>query len=282
MIGNQSVTVIQQAANCTYALSTTQASGSASAFAGSVQLTTPSGCSWSAVSNSPWIAVTNGSGTGSAMISYSVASNTTNSARYGSISVAGSATLSVTQAGPLGQTITFGPLSNRALGTPPFTVSAMASSGLPVSFEAVIEGGLRSRTVCKVSGATVTLVAAGQCAIEATQAGNVDYLAAAPVDQSFQVTQGSQTIDFAPLSNQRLATQPLLISATASSGLGVSFASTTETVCTVTSRSFRGELQTVNYVTLMEVGQCTIQASQAGNANYLRATPVAQSFQVTP
>jgi hypothetical protein len=282
MIGNQSVTVIQQAANCTYALSSTQAVGNVSAFAGSVQLTTPPGCSWSAISNSPWIAVTNGSGTGSAMISYSVASNTTSTDRYGSISVAGSATLSVTQAGPVGQTIAFGPLSIRALGTPPFTVSAMASSGLPVSFDAVIEGRFRSGTVCEVSGATVTLAAVGPCTIEATQAGNVDYLAAPPVEQSFQVTQGSQTIDFAPLSNQPLATPPLLINATASSGLGVSFASTTETVCTVTSRSLRAGRRTVNYVTLREAGQCTIEASQAGNANYLPATPVAQSFQVTP
>jgi hypothetical protein len=32
-------------------------------------------------------------------------------------------------------------------------------------------------------------------------------------------------------------------------------------------------------VTLVAVGTCTIQATQAGNANYAAATPVNQSFQ---
>jgi hypothetical protein len=34
-------------------------------------------------------------------------------------------------------------------------------------------------------------------------------------------------------------------------------------------------------VTLVSVGTCTIQATQAGNANYAAATPVSQSFEVT-
>jgi hypothetical protein len=33
-------------------------------------------------------------------------------------------------------------------------------------------------------------------------------------------------------------------------------------------------------VTLVAVGTCTIQATQAGNANWAAATPVSQSFQV--
>jgi hypothetical protein len=44
--------------------------------------------------------------------------------------------------------------------------------------------------VCTVSGATVTLVSAGTCTIQATQAGNANYAAATPVNQSFQVTPG--------------------------------------------------------------------------------------------
>jgi hypothetical protein len=35
-------------------------------------------------------------------------------------------------------------------------------------------------------------------------------------------------------------------------------------------------------VTLVALGTCTIQATQAGNANYAAATPVTQSFQVVP
>jgi uncharacterized protein (TIGR03437 family) len=85
----------------------------------------------------------------------------------------------VTQAG---QTIAFGALANRSLGTAPFTVGATASSGLPVSFNS------QTTSVCTVSGSLVTLAAAGTCTIQATQPGNGTYLAATPVNRSFTVT----------------------------------------------------------------------------------------------
>ncbi|MGB0109500.1 MAG: hypothetical protein WBP52_13460 [Terriglobales bacterium] len=80
------------------------------------------------------------------------------------------------------QTIIFGALSNQALlGTAPLALSATASSGFAVSF------GPTTPAVCTVSSATVTLVGAGTCTIQATQAGNTNYAAATPVNQSFQV-----------------------------------------------------------------------------------------------
>jgi hypothetical protein len=80
------------------------------------------------------------------------------------------------------QAIIFGRVANRALGSAPFTVSASATSGLPVSFISLTE------SVCTVSGTTVTLVATGTCTIRATQTGGGVYAAALPDDQSFQVT----------------------------------------------------------------------------------------------
>ena len=80
------------------------------------------------------------------------------------------------------QTITFGPLTGRLLGDPPFTVSATASSTGAVGFSSLTSG------VCNVNGTTVTLVAAGTCAIRASQPGDGFYYAAAPnVDQTFTV-----------------------------------------------------------------------------------------------
>jgi hypothetical protein len=163
------------------------------------------------------------------------------------------------------QTITFGALPNEAFGTVPFGVTAIASSGLAVSFNS------QTAPVCTVSGSTVTLVSVGTCTIQASQAGNSNWAAATPVNQSFQVTQGSQTITFGALSNEPMGTTPFTVSATASSGLSVSFNSQTTAVCTVTGST----------VTLVSVGTCTIQATQAGNTNYAAATPVNQSFQVT-
>jgi hypothetical protein len=87
----------------------------------------------------------------------------------------------VTQPSQTSQTITFGSLSDMALGSAPITLSATASSGLPVSFAST------TTSVCTVSGSTSTLVAVGTCTIQATQAGNATYAAAAPVSQSFQV-----------------------------------------------------------------------------------------------
>jgi len=165
------------------------------------------------------------------------------------------------------QTITFGALSNKALGSAPFTLSATASSSLPVSFSST------TTSVCTVSGATATVVAVGTCTIQASQAGNATYAAATPVSQSFQVTQPSQTsqtITFGSLSNMALGSAPFTLTATASSGLAVSFASTTTSVCTVSGSTS----------TLVALGTCTIQATQAGNATYAAATPVSQSFQV--
>jgi uncharacterized protein (TIGR03437 family) len=169
----------------------------------------------------------------------------------------------VTQAG---QTIAFGTLSNQVYGTAPFGVSATATSGLAVSFNSLTAGA------CTVSGNTVTLLAGGQCTIEATQTGNANYSAAPAADRSFQVTPAGQTIAFGTLTNQVYGTAPFTVSATASSGLAVSFNSQTAGVCTVSG----------NTVTLLAGGQCTIEATQTGNANYSAAPAVDRSFQVTP
>ncbi len=164
------------------------------------------------------------------------------------------------------QTITFGALSNQTYGTAPITVSASASSGLAVVFYSL------TTRVCTVLGTNVTLVGVGTCTIEAEQFGNADYSAATPVTQSFQVTQGSQTITFGALSNQPLSASPITVSATASSGLPVRFNSQTPNKCTVSGTT----------VTLVATGTCTIQATQAGNADYTAAAPVDESFQVSP
>jgi hypothetical protein len=85
----------------------------------------------------------------------------------------------------LSQTINFAALSNQPFGAAPSTVTATASSGLSVSFNS------QTLSICTVSGSQVTLVAVGTCTIQATQAGNTNYAAATPVNESFQVTPGS-------------------------------------------------------------------------------------------
>jgi len=160
------------------------------------------------------------------------------------------------------QTITFAPLAGKSYGNPPFTVSAAASSRLAVTFSS------STTTVCAVSGNTVTIVTGGTCTIKASQAGNVSYAAAAAISQSFTIARASQTITFGAIANSAFGVAPFTVDATASSGLAVTFASTTPTVCTVSGST----------VAIRAAGTCTILAAQAGNISYNAAASVSRSF----
>jgi 2',3'-cyclic-nucleotide 2'-phosphodiesterase (5'-nucleotidase family) len=96
-----------------------------------------------------------------------------------------SGTLTVGQAS---QTISFGALGSVAVNTPPFTLSATASSSLPVSYSS------SNAAVATVSGNTVTIHGAGSADITATQDGSADVLAATPVTKTLVVTSGAPAV----------------------------------------------------------------------------------------
>jgi len=160
------------------------------------------------------------------------------------------------------QTITFNTIPSQLIGTP-LTLTATASSGLTVSYSST------TTTVCTVSGSTATFLASGPCSITASQSGNSTYAAASPVTQSFSVLLAPQTITFNTIPSQLVGT-PLTLTATASSGLTVSYSSTTTTVCTVSGST----------ATFLAAGPCSITASQSGNSKYAAASPVTQNFTV--
>jgi predicted outer membrane repeat protein len=163
--------------------------------------------------------------------------------------------------GHAAQTITFAPIASQAVLTT-VNLMATASSGLPVDFAS------ETPAVCTVSGSIASLIAGGSCTINATAAGNDVYFAAPAVSQRFAVSKASQTIDFPTILAQTAGTT-LNLSATASSGLVVSFASESPGVCTVSG----------SVASFIASGHCTIKASQEGNAQYAVAT-VSQSFGV--
>jgi hypothetical protein len=168
-------------------------------------------------------------------------------------------TLSVTAAA---QTITFGAFPNVTYGVGPITLGASASSSLPVSY--AVTGP------ATVAGSTLTITGAGLVTVTASQAGNTDYAAATPVSQPFTVNQASQTVTFNTIPAQVAGTS-IPLTASATSGLMVSFTSLSTGVCTVAGTT----------ATLLTAGTCTIQASQGGNANYTAATVVSESFTVS-
>ena len=85
---------------------------------------------------------------------------------------------------------------------------------------------------------------------------------------SFQIDGLNQSTNFAPLSNKTYGNAPFAVSATASSGLEVSFSASGN--C-----SIAGSL-----VTLTGAGNCTITASQPGNADFSPAQDVSQTFSI--
>lgn len=80
----------------------------------------------------------------------------------------------------------------------------------------------------------------------------------------------AQTITFNALSSVTYGGPPIALTATASSGLAVSYSSSNTAVATVSGST----------VTIVGVGSTNITASQAGDGTWAAATPVVQSLTV--
>ena len=144
-----------------------------------------------------------------------------------------------------------------ATGTPSvFTFGVTGTLPMGVSLNSMT--GNLSGTPSQAGMFTVTLSVSNGVAPNASQMFTLN------------VSKAAQTISFTGPGSQPFNAGSLAVSAFATSGLSVAFASTTSTVCTATGT-------TVNFVS---AGTCTINASQAGNANFNSAVDVAQSFSI--
>src|SRR5207245_226751 len=157
-----------------------------------------------------------------------------------------------------GQTIAFALLPDRTLGDPPFSVIATTSSGLPASFAA--SGN------CTIAAGIVTPTSGGSCTVTASQGGGADYEPAPDVSRVFAIARAGQTITFEMLADRTFGDPPFTVTATASSGLAVTFSATG-------SCSRVGDL-----TTLIAAGPCASTASQAGDASSLPAPPATRAF----
>lgn len=181
-------------------------------------------------------------------------------------SLPASLSLSIAQAAQV-ISLTSAATASPAPGTT-YTVTATGgASGNPVTFAIDAASGAG---VCTVSGSTVSFAAPGTCIVNANQAGNTSYLAAAQVQQAIAVAKIAQTIAFTKPADQTLGAGPVALVATASSGLAVAFASTTPAICSVSGTS----------ATILAAGTCSISASQAGDGTHAAAPDATQSFVV--
>jgi len=90
------------------------------------------------------------------------------------------------------QTITFGAPPSLIYGGASGSVSAIATSQLPITIY-----GSSTPNVCTINGSIVTPVKAGTCTITADQAGNTNYVAAPQATQSFTVAKATPAINWA-------------------------------------------------------------------------------------
>jgi sugar lactone lactonase YvrE len=97
--GSSYVAPFNVIASCSYQISSTSVTIAGTAYSGSVAVTAPGGCAWTAASNASFLSVTSGaSGSGSGSVRYSVAPNP-GASRTGTLTIAGQ-TFSVTQGAP--------------------------------------------------------------------------------------------------------------------------------------------------------------------------------------
>ncbi len=160
------------------------------------------------------------------------------------------------------QTVTFEAIPNKTFGDPDFELVASSDKSLPVTFESADE------SIATISGSTVTIVGAGETTITALQEGTSD-INAVQVEQILIVDKANQSITFESIEDQSLETGTYVVSATASSGLEVTF-EIVDGSATLTG----------NDVSFNGTGTVTIKASQEGDADFFAATPVEQSFEV--
>jgi hypothetical protein len=153
---------------------------------------------------------------------------------------------------------------------------APASAAYNTSFSVTASGGgsgnpviFSSSGACTNAAAMFTMTSGtGTCSVTYDQAGNTNYNPAAQITESVNAQKAGQTITFGVLAAKTFGDADFAVSASASSGLVVSFAASGN--CTISGATMH----------ITGAGSCTVTASQAGNANINAATEVAQSFSI--
>ncbi len=293
-LGGTCVIDANQAASTDYAAaSTAQQSVTVSPASQSISFT----------STAPTNAVYNGSGytptataTSGLTVTFSIdASSTTGACTYsgGKVNYTGVGTCVVdaNQAGNTNysaapqqqQTFTIGQASQTVSFTTSAPTTAVQGNGGSYSVRASSTSGLTvaitvdssASSVCSIAGTapnyTVTWQSGGTCLLDANQAGNADYTAASQVQQSF-VVKATQTIAFTSTAPSAATTggtyQPTATGG--GSGNAVTYSidsSSTPSACSISSTT----------VTFTGLGNCVIDANQAGNSNYGAASQVQQT-----
>jgi hypothetical protein len=170
-------------------------------------------------------------------------------------------TVSATKANQAITVTTHAPAS--AVFNSSFTVAATGGgSPNPVTFTSA--GG------CSNLGATFTMTSgSGACPVKYDQAGDANYNAASQVTETVNATKANQAITFGALADKMYGDAAVALSASASSGLTVSFESSGP--CSVIA----GPKVQIN-----GAGHCDVTAKQGGNDNWNAASDEVRGFDI--
>ncbi len=141
------------------------------------------------------------------------------------------------------------------------------AQNLPVSYT------VSDSTIATVLNGVVTVKRAGTVIITASQEGDSTYLPAATVSRTLTINKMAQSISFNALPAVTLGdAAPVVLNATASSGLPVTYTVSDSTIATIKN----------GVVTIIRDGSVIITASQSGDSAYLPATPVVRTLTIAP
>jgi uncharacterized protein YjbI with pentapeptide repeats/protocatechuate 3,4-dioxygenase beta subunit len=147
------------------------------------------------------------------------------------------------------QSVSFAGIPASVYGAGPITLTATASSGLPVSYAAA--------GPCAVLGSILSITAVGTCTVTASQAGDSSWAAASPVSQSFTITPAPLKVT-APSTSRTYGAANTALTPTFSGFVNgdTAAALTTQPTCTTTA------------TTSSPIGAYPIDCSGAVDSNY--------------
>jgi hypothetical protein len=161
----------------------------------------------------------------------------------------------------------------RALGSAP--ISASSDSGLIVTL--TVDSS--SASVCSITATILSFATAGDCLINANQAGDTNHNAAVQVQRTLTVYHAGQTINLVNPGPKRYLDSAFSVTASTISSLPITFslgaatsnAGQNDAACSVTSGGL---------VTIGELGTCEILADQNGDGVYDPAAQASVVFSV--
>ncbi|MDQ1919187.1 hypothetical protein [Massilia pseudoviolaceinigra] len=162
--------------------------------------------------------------------------------------------------GGTAQSVSFLFPGGETLAVPPIIATidlkATASSGGPITYVS------NTPNICSVSGATLSLLKAGECSVNANQVGGNGYIGAT-ARQLFVIPKRPQVIQaFRNPGAQPLDATPVSLAATSSLGLPVVFTSSTPAVCSISGSTMQK----------LADGLCIVTATADGGEIYATAT----------